>query len=139
MKRKLILAGAGIAGVLAIGGTTTAALASSGSAPQAAQTTHAQTGQKTKKGLDRLCNREPARAARVSRLIARYSGSATTKGSVAWYNAKATKLQSTNPGLAKLATDTANVRQSELATLKLRQQTQTDTVSYCATKGHPVS
>lgn len=137
MTRKMILAGVGVAGVLAIGGTATAALADSGSATtaQPSGSTHAAKGSRA---LARLCDREPRRAQRVDRLIARYSGSATTKGSVAWLNARAAKLQSTNPGLAKIISDEAKVRQSQINTLKLRKNTQADTVSYCAAKGHPV-
>lgn len=132
MNRKMIFVGAGLAGALAVG-TATAALADTGSA-----TPKPHTKQNHKGGLAAECKREPKQAARVDKLIARISGDANTKGSVAWLNAKAAKVQPKDPALAAIITDRAQIRQSQLATLKLRKDELSKIAAYCGSKGHPV-
>lgn len=138
MNRRMIFVGAALAGVLAAG-TATAALADTGSpspsTPQAPKT-HAK--QHRKAGLAARCKREPQQAARVDKLIATISGDANTKGSVAWLNAEAAKVQPKDPAMAAIITDRAQIRQSQLAALKLRKDELSKIAAYCGTKGHPV-
>lgn len=139
MNRRMIIVGAGLAGVLAAG-TATAALADTGSPTPSptAQPPKAHTKQHRKAGLAAVCKREPRQAARVDKLIATFSGDANTKGSVAWLNARAAKVQPKDPALAAIITDRAQIRQSQLATLKLRKDELAKIAAYCGTKGHPV-
>lgn len=137
MKRNLILAGAGLAAVLAVG-TATAALADSSTPAAKPTTTKPTTTKQHKRGVAALCEREPKQAARADKLIARLSGDAGTKGSVQWLNARAAKVQAKDPALAAIITDRAQERQSQLATLKIRKDELAKTAAWCGTKGHPV-
>lgn len=140
MKRKMIFVTTGAAGVLLAGTAATAAMADTSSSSPSPKpgTTQPKQHNGRKGGLVAECKREPKQAARVNKLIARFSGDATTKGSVQWLNARAAKVQAKDPALAAIITDRANARQSQLNTLKIRKDELAKIAAYCGTKGHPV-
>ncbi|WP_420121426.1 hypothetical protein [Nakamurella sp.] len=61
-------------------------------------------------GTPKYCARIDKALERRQKLEDRWNGDATTRGSVAWLQAKAQSLSSTNPELSKLLTDVANLR-----------------------------
>lgn len=130
MTRKMVLAGVGLAGVLAAG-TATAALADTLSSSPSG------TAQQKSQDAARRCMQEPRRAARVDRLIAKFSGDAKTRGSVQWLQARAAKAQANDAALAAIIKDQAKIRQSQLATLKLRKDELGKIAQWCSAKGHP--
>jgi hypothetical protein len=137
MPRKMILVGAGLAGCLVVG-SAGVAMATDGSpspsspaSPSAKPTSDAQRA-------TRLCGREPKVAARVEKRLTRLTGDASTRGSVAWLQARATKVRARDPQLAAIIDDRVKIRQSLIPTLKLRQDELGKVVTWCAAHGHPV-
>ena len=134
MSRTMILASAGLAGYLVLG-TATAALAADGSpSPSPLKPTASKRilGQRAK----RVCKREPRVAKRVDKLIARFSGDATTRGSVLWLKARADKVRASDAQLASIIDSRAQIRQSRINTLKLRQGELAKVASWCSTHGY---
>jgi hypothetical protein len=130
MSRTMILAGAGLAGCLVLG-SATVALAADGS-PSPSPTAKTAPGVRAK----RLCKREPRVATRVDKLIARFSGDATTRGSVLWVKARADKVRPRDAQLAAIIDGRAQIRQSRITTLKLRKSELAKVASWCSAHGY---
>lgn len=100
------------------GGVTATALAAAvalagpaAAAPVAGQAVAVQTAQASDaSGQPKYCARIDKALERRQKLEDRWNGDATTRGSVAWLQAKAQSLSSTNPELSKLLTDVAALR-----------------------------
>lgn len=97
------------------GGVTATALAATvalagpaAAAPVAGQAVAVQAADAS--GTPKYCARIDKALERRQKLEDRWNGDATTRGSVAWLQAKAQSLSSTNPELSKLLTDVAALR-----------------------------
>lgn len=99
------------------GGVTAAALATTvalagpaAAAPVAGQAVSAQASDASAAATPKYCARIDKALERRQKLEDRWNGDATTRGSVAWLQAKAQSVSSSNPELSKLLTDVANLR-----------------------------
>jgi hypothetical protein len=132
MTRKL-LAGVGLATVLTLSAAAPAALADSPTPTPSAP------GQQARPDLTkraaRLCKRVPKVQQRVTRLTARFSGDAKTRGSVQWLQARANRVRPQDPALAGIIDGRAKIRQSRLATLKLRADQLPKVAAWCKAHG----
>jgi hypothetical protein len=135
----MILTGVGLATVLALSAAAPSALADS---PTPSPSAPAQKGQKAQKAQQRLekratrlCSRAPKVSEQVTRLTARFSGDVNTAGSVLWLQAKADRVRPKDAAMADLIDGHAKIRQSRLATLKLRAEQLPKVTAWCKAHG----
>lgn len=141
MTRKA-LAGAGLAGVLALSAvapTSPAVAASSSVSSVSSGSRQSSKGQAAKRDLARraagVCRRVPKTEKRVAGLIARFSGNERTKGSVRFFKAQADKVRAKDAQLAKVLDDQAKIREAEIVVLKLRAAQLKDVARFCKSHG----
>ncbi|RAY11507.1 hypothetical protein DPM19_29830 [Actinomadura craniellae] len=87
------------------------------------------------KRAKQMCARADRAVDRVDRLITRFEGDAKTRGSVAWMNDRAAKVRAKDPARADIIAGRAKIRQSRLATLKLRKQNLPKVQKWCTDRG----
>lgn len=147
------LAGTGLAAVLMVGPAMGVALPaaadetrtpsnapSSSAAPNAPTAPSGLTGpgkRRLERRADRLCRRVPEVDARLTRVIARVSGGADTRGSVQWLRARADRVRAKNPTFADLLDSRAEIRQARLPVLRLRKQELPKVTAWCKAHGRP--
>ncbi|MCW2885969.1 MAG: hypothetical protein QOE54_1515 [Streptosporangiaceae bacterium] len=132
MRRK-ILTGVGLATVLTLSAGAPAASADSPTPGPSAPGPQAKPD--LTKRAARLCKRVPKVEQRVTRLTARFSGDPNTRGSVLWLQAKADKVRPKDAALADIIDGRAKIRQSRLATLKLRADQLPKVAAWCKAHG----
>jgi hypothetical protein len=128
---RIILVGTGLATVLTLSAAAPAALADSPSPSVPAQKAQPDLA----KRAARLCKRVPKVQERVTRLTARFSGDVNTRGSVLWLQAKADQVRPKDAALAEIIDGRAKIRQSRLATLKLRAEQLPKVATWCKAHG----
>jgi hypothetical protein len=81
---------------------------------------------------ERFCARIPKATAKVNKALSKLQADATTKGSIAWLNAQATKAQNDGkPALATMYRDRAKTRTDQVTVLKDRQTALTHASAWC--------
>jgi hypothetical protein len=139
---RMILTGVGLATVLALSAAAPSALADSPTPSPSAPVQKGQKAQKAQKAQQRLekratrlCSRAPKVSEQVTRLTARFSGDVNTQGSVLWLQAKADRVRPKDAAMADLIDGHAKIRQSRLATLKLRAEQLPKVTAWCKAHG----